>query len=334
MSRVARIFLLMVLASAVFVSCGSPAASTLSTPISATVIPATAIPATAVPATAMPTAVLAAAAPTAGTAKQDAGVLNTTIDVGGRSLYILCTGAGSPTVILDNGLDADLTIWSSAMLPLQRVTRVCAYDRAGVGKSDPAPKPRTSKDMVQDLHTLLTNAKVPGPYVLVGWSIAGFNVRVYASQYPADVVGMVLVEASHPDQFERRLAALPPPTSSDSDDLKGWREYLSKFPSDLSWNDEGMDIATSATQVRATGSLGAMPLVVLSRGLSDELPGLPKEVAAKQEQIWSELQKELAGLSTNSSQMIADVSHHCIPCDQPDMVAKAIKKVVRAVQSK
>jgi pimeloyl-ACP methyl ester carboxylesterase len=169
--------------------------------------------------------------------------------------------------------------------------------------------------------------------VLVGWSIAGFNLRVYASEYPADVVGMVLVDASHPDQRARWLAVLPPPSAKDSAALRDFRNYLTTNE-DPTQNPEAMDIEASAAQVRATGSLGAIPLVVLTRGLSDASPDFPKDVDTKVEQVWLELQNELANLSSNSSHEISKLSHHCIPCDHPTMIVDAIKKVVTAVRKK
>jgi pimeloyl-ACP methyl ester carboxylesterase len=119
---------------------------------------------------------------------------------------------------------------------IKPVTRICYYDRAGLGLSDQAPTPRTSKDMVKDLHTLLVNAGITPPYILVGHSIGGFNVRVYASQYPDEIVGMVLVDSSHPDQWSKFLTVLPPDTPPESANLKNWRQ-----PSILSANVDGMD---------------------------------------------------------------------------------------------
>jgi pimeloyl-ACP methyl ester carboxylesterase len=145
---------------------------------------------------------------------------------GGRKLYLECRGSGSPTVVLEAGNGDRADIWSvdevqpgsgrTMVLPgVARFTRVCAYDRPGTvepgpSRSDPAPTPRTARDMVADLHALLRAARVPGPYVLVGHSFGGLVVRLYASSYPRRVVGMVLVDAAHEDIYEAFEALLGP----------------------------------------------------------------------------------------------------------------------------
>src|SRR3954451_15791966 len=117
------------------------------------------------------------------------------VDVGGFRLHIDCVGTGSPTVVLDAGLGGSSLDWSLVQSELGRSTRVCAYDRAGMGWSDPGPQPRTPGQIARELHTLLTNAGIAGPYVLVGHSLAGKNVRLFALQHPDQVAGMVLVDA-------------------------------------------------------------------------------------------------------------------------------------------
>ena len=149
------------------------------------------------------------------------------IDIGGRSLYLDCRGSGSPTVILEAGFGNDSEIWDSVALPedetgpavfpaVAMFTRVCAYDRPGTyrdpgfpGRSDPVEMPRTAGDIVADLHALLTAANVPGPYVLVGHSFGGLIVRLYASTYPDDVAGLVLVDAAHEDYYAEVEKVLP-----------------------------------------------------------------------------------------------------------------------------
>ena len=251
-------------------------------------------------------------------------VTNGKVDVGGYSLFLNCKGTGSPTVILDSGLGSDSNAWLTVMPRIQNVTRVCAYDRAGLGRSESAPDvPRTSLDMVTDLHTLLNNAHLDGVYVLVGASIAGFNVRLYASEYPQEVVGIVLVDASHPDQIARFLAALPPESPDESDEL---RELRRSFSEPIQ-NIEGMDIETSAEQVRATGSLGDIPLTVLTAGAE-----AVTETETRLDAVWLEMQKELAALSSNSNHLVVPNADHCIQCDAPEVVADAILNVVNATR--
>ena len=160
------------------------------------------------------------------------------VDIGGRSLYLECRGEGSPTVILESGADGRADVWTrdleqpegerTMVLPgVAAFTRVCAYDRPGTigevnpsldpygplfypSRSDPVPQPRTTQDMVDDLHALLGAADIPGPYVLVGHSSGGLVARLYASEYPDEVVGMVLLDSTHEDVWLRFQEALTP----------------------------------------------------------------------------------------------------------------------------
>src|SRR5256885_2868437 len=125
------------------------------------------------------------------------------IDVGGFKMHIHCTGQGSPTVILESGLGDTYVSWHKVQPQIAKFARVCSYDRAGLGFSDPSSQPRTSKVMAEELHALLTAANVAPPYVLVGHSMGGFNVRLFASLYRSEVVGIVLADSSHPDQENR-----------------------------------------------------------------------------------------------------------------------------------
>lgn len=116
------------------------------------------------------------------------------VDVGGYKLHLHCLGTGSPTVIAENGLGGSSPDWSLVQPAVSQTTRICSYDRAGAGWSEVGPGPRTSRQISAELHTLLTNARIAGPYVLVGHSAGGLHVQVYASQYPAEVAGLVLVD--------------------------------------------------------------------------------------------------------------------------------------------
>ena len=129
------------------------------------------------------------------------------VDVGGYSLHIHCTGAeGGPTVVVDAGNGDFSVTWMGIQREVEKSARICTYDRAGYGWSDVSPHPRTATQMSNELHQLLINADVKPPYILVGHSLGGLNVRVYASLYPDEVAGMILVDAGHEDQLQR----LPP----------------------------------------------------------------------------------------------------------------------------
>lgn len=131
------------------------------------------------------------------------------VDVGGRRLNLYCTGHGSPTVVLDTDGDDTTLSWRYVQPVIAQHTRVCSYDSAGLGFSDPAPGPRDANAFVTDLHTLLQRAHIPGPYVITGYSISGLYDRLFADRYPTEVAGMVLLDPTVVRRNER-IAALAP----------------------------------------------------------------------------------------------------------------------------
>ena len=244
------------------------------------------------------------------------------VDIGGRRLYIKCSGeahAGRPVVVLDAGMANTSATWSFVEPKVSEFARVCSYDRAGTGKSDRAPQPRTSKDIVLDLHNLLTKAGVNPPYVLVGHSFGGMNTRLYASEYPKEVVGIVLVDSTHEDESDRMLAVLPP-------------EMLKKAkPEDMVVrNAEGIDFDKSVAQLRTAKWRRDIPLVVLTRGSATLNPNdyAVPSLAPKFEEIRLELQQELVRRSAKGRQIIAEKSGHFIHHDQPELVIEAIRQVL------
>ena len=133
------------------------------------------------------------------------------VDVGGYRLHVNCLGTGSPTVVIDSGLGDWSASWRSWVQPeAAKATRVCTYDRAGIGYSEPGPLPRTAAHFAQELHTLLQHADIPGPYVLVGHSAGGLTVRVFADAYPAEVVGVVLIDSMSPTLATQAAPSTPP----------------------------------------------------------------------------------------------------------------------------
>ena len=263
------------------------------------------------------------------------------VDVGGYELYYTCVGEGSPTVILEAGSEGDSSTWELVMLYYRKYTRICAYDRANLGNSDQAPKPRTYEDMTRDLHALLQNVPIKGPYALVGYSMGGNLVRLYAGQYPKDIAGVVLVDSFHPDTGARLLAVLPPETAEEDESLKLWREYATwMITSDgkSGLDSEDVNNLVSMEQVRAVKSLGDIPLAVVSRSpdnpaLQSGMPPLPDEINAKGIQMWQDLQTEFEGLSSNSLRYIAVRSDHGVPYYEPRLVVEAIHHVVDEYRS-
>ena len=265
------------------------------------------------------------------------------VDVGGHRLHIDCVGTGSPTVVIDAGWGDWSATWSSSVQPGVAVaTRVCTYDRAGYGFSEPGPLPRTADRIARELHTLLERAGVPGPYVIVGHSLGGAHARVFAHEYPAEVAGVVLIDSMNPltpappaaDAAESSrgdffvtlparvgaLRALAGPLGLKADlppSVAG--AYVASWvtPRHMQvWMlDEGRAIARSLDQAHAVTSLGATPLIVLSRGLN-------------QDAVHAAEQAALLELSTNSLQVFAERSGHNVEIDQP---AAAVDAIVRMV---
>jgi pimeloyl-ACP methyl ester carboxylesterase len=248
------------------------------------------------------------------------------VNVGNYSLYVHCFGTGSPVVVMDNGLGVDWSYWYAVYSQLPPTIRVCMYDRSA--------NAHTSQKIVEDLHSLLTGARLEAPYVLVGHSLGGVNMILFASRYPEEVAGVVLEDSSHPDQGSRGLAALPPESLNEGSDLAKLRKQFTQWT--ISGNYfAGIDVAASFDQVRAVKSLGDVPLVVLTHAPNNfDWGNIPTDVSAKLEQASQDMQKEWAGLSSNSTHIIANTSSHTIHHDEPQLVVNVILKLVNAARSK
>jgi pimeloyl-ACP methyl ester carboxylesterase len=245
-------------------------------------------------------------------------------------------------VILEAGAGNDGRVWDTASLPagtaggailpeVATFTRVCAYDRPGTflgpglpGRSDPATMPRTAGAIVDDLHALLGAADIPGPYVMVGHSFGGLVARLYASTYPDDVVGLVLVDAAHEDFYDAAQQVLTPAQ---------WDTFVRPAPNPDYPNLERIDTEASANEMREAAiasPLHPMPLIVLTHGQPWEWgPDFP---AAALEDLWPPLQEDLASLVPGARLVIAEESGHFIQLQQPELVIEAIRQVVDAVR--
>ena len=245
------------------------------------------------------------------------------VDVGGRRLYINCSGKapkGIPVVVMDAGMGSTSNAWSLVQPKVAPFARVCSYDRAGMGKSDRAPQRHTSQDIVNDLHHLLVKTGIKPPYVLVGHSLGGMNVRLYASKYPKEVKGMVLVDSTHEDETDRMIALLPPQMLQKAKP----EDMLIQSPEDIDFNG-------SVAQVRAANWHRDIPLIVITRGNATFNPTdyVVPSLAPKFEEIRLELQKDLVRRSSRGKQIIAEKSGHNIHRDQPELVINAIRQVVK-----
>ncbi|WP_164973440.1 alpha/beta fold hydrolase [Deinococcus metallilatus] len=233
---------------------------------------------------------------------------------------------GSPTVLLDSGAGGDSSEWGQVQAGVAQFTRVCAYDRSGLGKSEAGPRPRTTRTVVSELRALLRNAKVPGPYIYVGHSISGFTARLFAQQAPQDVKGLVLVDTSNPDQFDRVLQLVGPQKEGEAAIIGALREEASMemVPK------EGLLLRRSADEVRPLGPFGKMPTVVLEHGKELLPPGTP--ISAAFQALWHQLQVKNATISSNTQLIVAKNSGHYIHKEQPELVIQSIRKVYDSVR--
>ncbi len=274
------------------------------------------------------------------------GIPGRLVDIGGHRLHIHCTGEGTPTIIFDSGVGGFSLEWSRIQSALAQRTRVCSYDRAGYGWSDPGPLPRTSERITRELHTLLLRAGVAGPYIIAGHSFGGYNAQLFASNYPNETAGLVLIDASHPEQIERLPGPkpgtpkrakpnansyviswfFPHPNFPDENALmaqrimQGWRHKMT-------WREEMTVFSVSAKQVQASRPMPKVPIVVLTRGRSF-WPAYSK--GDETEKIWLQLQDELSQLGANPVHLIAQHSGHVIHLDQPDIVITAMETMLDA----
>ncbi len=276
------------------------------------------------------------------------------VDIGGRRLWLECRGAGGPTVVLEAGYPHRADIWDTialgespgktAVLPgVAAFTCVCAYDRPGTiltdpgdpgqrSRSDSVPQPRTVADLVADLHALLHAAGVPGPFVLVGHSLGGVVGRLYSATYPAEVAGLVLVDASHEEQSERFQAVMTPEQWAVLDGMAMNPPGLDVYP-----DFERIDLDASFAQMRDAAMarpLDPIPLVVVTHGRGYTAAEIPSGISAEaMEAVWQDLQADLAKLTPTARQLVAPTSGHYILLEQPELVIEAIRSVVVEVRN-
>ncbi len=246
-----------------------------------------------------------------------------TVEVDGRRIGLSCFGTGSPTVVLVGGLRAPSEdVWPPIVDAASPITRVCAFDRAGIGLSDPVPtSPQTPADVVADLHAALEAAGEAGPYVLVGFSLGGPFVRLHASTHPDEVAGLVLVEPVPLGRgfvtrdIEILEEVAPQEVEAERLILEG-RDPSLAAP---------IDYVAGEEQLNAAPAPPAVPVIVLLRGAlePDPIPEL--------ETLWQEANRAQAQ-ELGARIVIAEQSGHFVPIDEPELVIAAIEDVVEAVR--
>lgn len=272
------------------------------------------------------------------------------VEVNDKNIHFLCVGKNGPTVVLDAGLSADLNWWRLVQDEVSKFTTVFSFDRPGYGWSDVGKNPRTSTRIVSELHDLLQAAQLKPPYILVGHSFGGANMRLYANTYPDEVVGLILVDACHEDQsFEENISELNifgmlknylcNSTFSHYIGISRWymRENLDPFFSPLISQELRNIMIAKASSIKALrvrdnemlylkesldqlkkseNTLSDKPLIVITAEETNKDPS------------WKIFQKELVGLSSIGKQIIAEKSSHMINVDRPEVIVSAIKEMV------
>lgn len=285
------------------------------------------------------------------------------VDMGGYHLHLQKMGEGPITIVLDAGMACCSLDWALVQPEIAKFTQVISYDRAGYGWSDESPHPRTSQNIVDELHQLLQILNISPPYILVGHSFGGVNMRLYASRYPEKVFGIVLVDSAHEEHlhqmptwprslFERWL--IQPEIATFGAAIGSMRlinyfmdvkKLIASLPSDIQEKylalmcttkyvrtvaKEFSYFADSLQQIKeAPKKIENMPLSVISAGqrLMSEERGYDREFLEEITRVWRSLQKDLVSKSSKGKQIIADKSGHMISYQQPELIVEAVREM-------
>ena len=273
------------------------------------------------------------------TSHPPAGLL---LPVNGHNMHIDCTGTSQPTLVLEAGLGDDSLIWANLQPTLANFTRTCSYDRAGLGWSEGGSAPRDADSIAAALHGLLTKAGITGPLVLMGHSIGGLYIRDYVIHYPANVVGMVLLDSTSPylnkDPAFAAETSLPPSwlirlamaaglprvfgmCSKDPREIQPrWQKLQAEDRCRLHYGEVAGELSSfdqSSEEVARVGSYGSLPLLIFSQDPANPQAKSSDIIAAAE---WNRLQERLKILSTNSRRVIVPGSTHYVMLHRPDFV--------------
>jgi pimeloyl-ACP methyl ester carboxylesterase len=234
------------------------------------------------------------------------------VDVGGHGLQLLIGGQGSPAVIFEGGFGTGIASWSTVQKDVAAFAQTVSYDRAGLGQSDPGPKPRSAKQIATELHAALQKSGIKPPYVMVGHSFGGIYVRVFADLYPKEVVGIVLIDPSQEsfnDWLEKNLP----------DRLKAAQSDVAKAQEGV--QAEFASLATSYAQARAAKVPEKIPVTLLT-ATEDE------SISAEARKIWIEKHKEWLATVPGSKHIVVEGASHFIQAQRPALVIDTIKQVL------
>jgi pimeloyl-ACP methyl ester carboxylesterase len=288
------------------------------------------------------------------------------VEIGGRRIQLDCRGMGSPTVVLESGLDMSGSLsWSLVHDSIAKTTRACAYSRAGIMWSDPRKGPQSGKATAEDLHATLGAAGERAPFVLVGHSIGGAYIMIYTKYFGSDVAGLVFVDASHPDQVSRFKEVTPMTVGEAMKTLKvaaafSRTGFVRAVASSTGGAPNEPSATTRATAAYASTSLSAMlneadaldatlaeagtfrqlgdrPVFVLTAGAPQspgELSSMKMSAAQgkRHAELWDAMQGEEASWSSRGQRQVLPDATHYIQFDRPDAVIQAVRSVVDSVR--
>jgi pimeloyl-ACP methyl ester carboxylesterase len=236
------------------------------------------------------------------------------IDIGGYGLLVNCYGKGKPTVVFDSGLRGSYKEWDRVQTEISKFTRTFSYNRAGLWGSGKGKLGSTSLNQVYELHTLLNNAKVKGPYIIVAHSIAGYNARLFAGIYQNEVAGIIFVDCSHENQND--------------DDMKHFslKEVQNQFAGGEKTFDELLLSVKQVKEIRKKDSLRNIPITVLTADHQGS------ESYVGQYNTWLNFQNDITSLSNKSKHIFVKDSDHWIQISHPKVVIDAIRDMINEVR--